>query len=141
MFVQTNFQWLDFKLFGKYGICKEMFANYLHTTRPKKFANFFPNNTLVIAKHFAYLKCYSNKNVLHILFVEHFYFLKLIQPQKNCCKFAIFRHIFQVEHKSFPIMYHLTYLDIKNGGFEAGGHIDPTSPVNPGFKLPQQGQD
>ena len=31
------------------------------------------------------------------------------------CKFANFLQILEVEHKSFPMMYHLSYFDIKHG--------------------------
>ena len=67
-------------------------------------------------------------------FCKHFYFIIGFCKKKFFfCKFAFF-HILKVEHKSFPMMYHLTYLDIKHGI-----QIDPISPVYPVFQVPQQG--
>ena len=39
----------------------------------------------------------------------------ILQNNNNFCKFANFLKILKVEHKSFPMMYHLPYLNIKHG--------------------------
>ena len=41
----------------------------------------------------------------------------------NFCKFAIFLQILKVEHKSFPMMYHLSYLT-SNMEFRGWDQID-----------------
>ena len=45
----------------------------------------------------------------------------ILQKNFNFCKFAIFLQILKVEHKSFPMMYHLSYLDIKHRIQRGGG--------------------
>jgi len=69
-------------------------------------------------------------------FCKHFYFITGFCDKKfNFCKFANF-FADSVEHKSFLMMYHLSYLDM---GFRRGGQIDPPPPAYPGFQVPQQG--
>jgi len=48
-----------------------------------------------------------------------------------------FLQILKVEHKSFSMMYHLSYLDIKHG-FRGGGVNLTPPPAYPGFEVPQQ---
>ena len=50
----------------------------------------------------------------------------------NFCKFAIFLQILKVEHNSIPMMYHLSYLDIKYG-------IDVGGGAYPGFQTSSVG--
>ena len=61
-------------------------------------------------------KMYNFSFFWQIIFCTHFYFITGFCDKKfNFCKFAIFLQILKVEHKSFPMMYHLSYLDIKHG--------------------------
>ena len=53
----------------------------------------------------------------------------ILQKNFNFCKFAIFLQILKVEDKSFPMMYHLSYLDIKHG-IQRRGQIDPPPRVS-----------
>ena len=47
---------------------------------------------------------------------KHFYYITRFCNKKfDFCKFAILLQILKVEHKSFPMMYNLSYLDIKHG--------------------------
>ena len=46
--------------------------------------------------------------------IAHFYFITRF-CKKPYLFFVDFLQIIKVEHKSFPIMYHLSYLDIKHG--------------------------
>ena len=50
----------------------------------------------------------------------------------------IFLQILKEEHKSFPMMYHLSYLDIKHGDLEGGGQIDPPPQHILVFKYPSR---
>ena len=51
----------------------------------------------------------------------------------------IILQILKVEHKSFPMMYYLSYLDIKHG-IKRGGVQIPLPPLAYlGFQVPQQG--
>ena len=45
--------------------------------------------------------------------------------------------ILKVEHKSFLMMYHLSYLDIKHGILRGGGQIDPPQHILV-FKYPSR---
>ena len=51
-------------------------------------------------------------------FCKHFYYITGFCDKKfNFCKLAIFLQILKVEHKSFLMMYHLSYLEINTWGF------------------------
>ena len=61
-------------------------------------------------------KMYNFSFFGQIFFCKHFYYIIGFCDKKfNFCKFAFFVPILKVEHKSFPMMYHLSYLDIKHG--------------------------
>jgi len=127
----------------------------LHKFCEKK-CKFFANNLskeictflvfLDFAKFFAYLKWHGQglfKNVYFFIFWTNFfgkqfyYKTGFCNKKFNFCKFAIFLQILKVEHNSFPMMYHLSYLDIKHG-IKRGG-VKLTPPAYPGFQVPQQG--
>ena len=60
----------------------------------------------------AFKKCIFNS--FFYIFCTHFTIYHQIWQKKiNFCKLAIFLQILKVEHNSFPMMYHLSYLDIK----------------------------
>ena len=69
----------------------------------------------------AFQKC----KVFHFLtnfFCKHFYYITgFCDKIFYFCKFANFLQSLKVEHKSFPMMYHLSYLDIKHGISRGGG--------------------
>ena len=89
-----SFSWLKFRLF-------KILQNFLHIW-----------NGMVKG----FLKMYNFS-----FFGQHFYYITGFCDTKfNFCKFANFLQILKVEHKSFPMMYHLSYLDIKH-------KIDPPS--------------
>ena len=75
----------------------------------------------------------SFKNVYTIIcwtfFCKHFYFKTGFKKELIFADLLFFQ-ISRVEHKSFPMMYHLSYLDIKHG--RGGGQF-------PGFQVPKQG--
>ena len=55
-------------------------------------------------------------------FCKHFYFTTGVCKKINFCKFAkLFLPILKVEHKSFHMMYLLSYLDIKHAWDLDGG--------------------
>ena len=59
---------------------------------------------------------------------KYFYYQIRYCKNINFCKFVnLFFQILKLEHKSFPMMYHLSHLDIKHGILRGGGQIDPTS--------------
>ena len=61
-------------------------------------------------------KMYNLSFFGQIYFCKHFYYKTGFCDNKfNWCKFANFGQILKVEHKRFPMMYHLSYLDIKHG--------------------------
>ena len=86
--------------------CKEIFANYLHTTRQKKFPHFyFFLIRLFKIFHFfcifeiawsrAFQKCILY-HVLDIFFCKHFHYVtEFCNQNLNFCKFAIFFADFQ----------------------------------------------
>ena len=113
------------------------FANYLHKTQQKKFAHFcfFLIAHQIIkrfAKFFAYLKWHGHGflkmyilSILNIFVCKLFYYITGFCNKKfNFCKFVFFLQILKVEHKSFLMMYHLSYLDM---GFR--GQITPPPSV------------
>ena len=81
------------------------------------------------------VKSFSKMYILSFLdiFLQTFLLHKwILQKNSIFCNFAFF-HILKVEHKSFPMMYHLSYLDIKHGI-----QIDPISPAYPVFLEPSR---
>ena len=68
-------------------------------------------------------------------FCKHFHYITGFCDKKF--KFANFLQILKVEHKSFPMMYHLSYLDIKHGIKRGGGQIDPPQHILV-FKYPSR---
>ena len=71
----------------------------------------------------------------------NFYYITGFCDKKfNFFKFAIFLQILKVQHKSFPMMYHLSYLDIKHRIQRGGGVKLTPPPAYPGFQVPQQRQ-
>ena len=63
-----------------------------------------------------------------------YYVTRFCKKNFNFCKFAIFQQILKVKQNSFPMMYHLSYLDIKHR-IQGGGGTTPPS-VNLGFQVP-----
>ena len=64
----------------------------------------------------AFQKCIIFHFLDNYFFCTHFYYITGFCDKKfNVCKFANFLQILKVEHKSFLMMYHLSYLDIKHG--------------------------
>ena len=86
-----SFSWLKIRLF-------KILQKLLHIWNGmvKGFSKFFIFWTNFFCKHFYYKTGFCDKKF-------------------SFCKFAIFLQILKVEHKSFPMMYHLSYLDIKHG--------------------------
>ena len=103
----------------------------------KNFCKLFANNTskemctflvflnytsgyLKFCKNFAFLKCHGQGLIKNVYFIDIYFFAtfllydRILQKIINFCKFAIFLLILKVEHKSFPLIYHLPYLDIKH---------------------------
>ena len=69
-------------------------------------------------------------------FCKHFYYITGFCDKKfNFCKFEIFLQILKVEHKSFLMMYHLSYLDIKHG-IQRWGSVKLTPPHILVFQYP-----
>ena len=89
-----SFSWLKIRLF-------KILQNFLHTW-----------NGMV--KGFS--KMYNFLFFGQIFFCKQFYNTAIFCDKKfTFCKFAHFLQILKVEHKSFLMMYHLSYLDIKHG--------------------------
>ena len=89
-----SFSWLKIRLF-------KIWQNFLHIS-----------NGMV--KGFS--KMYNLSFFGQIFFCKHFYYKTGFCDKKiNFRKFANFLQILKVEHKSFLMMYHLSYLDIKHG--------------------------
>ena len=81
---------------------KEVFPNYLHKTSQKKFSHFF---------------------------LQTFYFkLEFAKERLIFANLQIFLLTLKVEHKSFPMMYNFSYLDIKQWVLEGKGEIDNPPP-------------
>ena len=80
----------------------------------------------------AWSRAFQKCIICHFLdkfFFANIFTIKLDFGIKNSifANLQIFLQILKVEHKSFLMMYHLSYLDIKHG-FREGGQIDPPFP-------------
>ena len=122
----------------------DIFLNYLYTTRQKictfltfsnykldylKFCKFFLHifNSMVMG----FSKMYNH--FLDILFLQAFLLYNwILQTKKISLK--IFLQILKVDHKSFPMMYHLSYLDIKHV-MQGGGSVSWFSSTPAGIGL------
>ena len=84
-------------------------------------------------------KMYNLSFFGQIIFRKHFYNITGFCDKKfNFCKFSIFfLQILKVKHKSFPVMYHLSYLDIKHG-FRGRVKLTPSPQHILVFKYPSR---
>ena len=132
--------------------CKNHFRNYLHTNRQKKFAHFL---FVLVTQKFKLLQTFLHirndmvkgfskmctLSFFDILILQTFLLYNWIC--KKDCKFANFLQILIVKHKSFPMIYHLSYLNIKHGIYSGGSIWTPppsvswfwSTPAGIGFRL------
>ena len=91
----------------------------------------------------AWSRAFQKWIIFHFLdkfFFANIFTIKLDFALKNSifANLQVVLQILKVEHKSFLMMYHLSYLDIKHGYLEGGGQIDPNPQHILVFKYPSR---